>query len=70
MPLLEFRFDAQQTADYAPVQESALVIVQVEEESLVEEMKQSGVLNFEIGGKYLCFSKPYHEGEMKLDGNA
>ncbi|CAM6018520.1 unnamed protein product [Sphagnum balticum] len=40
---MEQRFDAQQTADYAPVQESALVIVQVEEESLVEEMKQSGV---------------------------
>ncbi|CAK9256672.1 unnamed protein product [Sphagnum jensenii] len=39
---MEQRFDAQQPADYAPVQESALVIVQVEEESLVEEMKQSG----------------------------
>ncbi|CAK9859119.1 unnamed protein product [Sphagnum jensenii] len=39
---MEQRFDAQQTADYAPVQEWALVIVQVEEESLVEEVKQSG----------------------------
>jgi hypothetical protein len=47
VPLLEFRFDAQQTADYAPVQESALVIVQVEEEILVEAIWGCLVLKLE-----------------------